>query len=461
MPDSEIAAQDPAALSSRLNHEGSLAYGKGDIGVAYMHFIGAILADNSNHLAWMNTSAALISFQKAVSAEIAARRALAFDPTSKMIRVNLSNALMGQRRWAEVNALHKEICSNDMLEPGPWHNWGLSLYMQEEFDRAIGCFDRALELSGGSRQVKNDMAIALLASGRLDEALELYEVRWDTLWKSPAWNMGLPQWQGEQLDNKGIIIAHEQGFGDSLMLCRFINNIHAIYPSAKIGVTVPKELVELFKFNFPYSSVYDHEQIPVGLTDYHYFTPMLSMMRWLGYAHPEDIVPTPYLQGPGKFHFTAKGEIKVGICWSSGDHGYMMHRRRRQIMLEKFLPLAAYPRVRLYSLQKGDAEKEIQTSFAQAFVMADCNRTADFADTADIISQLDFVVTVDTAVAHLAGAMGKPTLMLMPNPRCWRWWEKYNGLPWYKDMAIFQQAPDGSWDIAMDELISEFQSWIR
>lgn len=440
--------------SLELMNIGSKAYSEGKLGVAYLHYMASLVADPENHLSWMNLGAVLSNMQKSPASEAAARRALSLDPNDPGKMNNLANALSQQRKYSEAIEIYHKVLTQVPEDAGVHHNLGLCYYVIEQFDRAEIEFEQAVALRPGVTVVKNDLAMTRLALGVLHQGLAEYEVRWDTLHKSKVWSIGVPEWQGQSLYGRSILVHHEQGFGDSLMLCRFIPELLA--KGAKVSIAVPKELIRLFRSNFPGCLVLDWDDNPENaFFDFH--TPMLSMMRHLDYAFTADIEPSVYLKAPGTFDIDLKGKFKVGLCWASGDHGFALQKRRRVIGLDKFLPLAADPRVQIVSLQKGQPVKEIEYCGAQALVYDALARAEDFADTADVISKLDLVISVDSAVAHLAAAMGKPVIMLSPSPRCWRWWNELNGEPWYSDMAIVQQAQDGTWDEALAEMLDIFR----
>jgi hypothetical protein len=184
---------------------------------------------------------------------------------------------------------------------------------------------------------------------------------------------------------------------------------------------------------------------------YDYHTPMLSLMRWLNIKDSRQIDARPYLKADP---LRAPGELpdalfKVGICWASGNHSPSMRERRRVVPLPAFLPMSEIPNVSLVSLQVGPESADIAHNGMEGIVFDLTHRLEDFAATADLIARLNLVISVDSAVAHLAGALGKPTLMLSPYTRCWRWWNKTSGWPWYERMAVFSQGQDGTWDEAI------------
>lgn len=442
--------------SMELCNVGSKAYIEGKFDVAYLHFMAALVADEKNFNAWMNLGAVLSNMQKSVASEVACRRALALDPNDPGKMNNLANGIVQQRRYAEGIAIYNKVLASRPDDAGVHHNIGMAYYHLQEFSKAEAHLENSVALREDVAANRNDLAMTKLALGKLTEGLAEFEVRWATLHKCNVWDSGIAEWKGEPLQGKRILVHHEQGFGDSIMLSRFIKSLLRL--GAVITIAVPKELILLFRHNFTTCTVLDWDATVVT-KDYDFHSPMLSVMRWLHCAEAESVESSPYLTNPGVFEFEAKGKIKVGLCWASGDHGFALQKRRRVIALEKFLPLASLPDVRLFSLQKGPETKSIEYTGAQALIYDALARAEDFADTADVIAQLDVVVSVDSAVGHLAAAMGKPVILLSPFPRCWRWWAETDGMPWYRDMAIVQQDMDGSWDNAVEEALALVSEW--
>lgn len=445
-----------SAKSEELTNIGSRAYSEAKFDVAYMHYLAAILADDKNFKAWMNLGAVLSNMQKSVASEIACRRALALDPGDTGKINNLGNSLVQQRRYAEGIELFKKVLADRPDDAGVHHNISIAYHGMERFDLALEHLERSVELRGNVYSNRNDLAMTELALGQLQKGLIDFEIRWATLYKSAVWDSGIAEWRGEALHGKNIIVHHEQGFGDSIMLARFITELQAL--GGLVTIAMPRELIRLFEFNFPNCKVLAWDEA-VNASDFDYHCPMLSLIRWLNYQEPDQIASGPYFKAPKAFAFEAKGLIKVGLCWASGDHGYQLSKRRRVVDLEKFLPLAANHNVRLYALQKGKEAKDIEYTGSHAMVFDALALAEDFADTADVIAQMDVVISVDSAVAHLAAAMGKPVIMLSPFPRCWRWWQETDGMPWYRDMAIVQQDIGGSWDDAVAEALALFSEW--
>ena len=452
--------EDPSPVPptpDELVNIGSGYYHQQRFDVARLHYDAALVKDPDHNTALQNLSSALMTGNLLQAAEWTARRAIRDRTDNLGARINLSAALNSQGRFAEAETEIDKIISEDDTIPAVWHNKGLVLNHQARLAEAVIAYDKALTLSSTAPALRNmilsDRALALLGLGQVTEGCKAYEVRWENkLYKSKCWELGIPQWRGEDLLGKSLILHHEQGFGDGIMLIRLL--IHFAHLGAEVIVAVPGPLIELFRNNlvFPIGRVIewnDEKELRALCVDYH--VPMLAALGLLG-LEPEKISDKPYISA---IPFPDLGPLgyRIGLCWASGDHSFALAHRRRYVPLELFFPLTGIPGVRLVSLQKDGPAKDILNLGAESFIFDPMNKCADFSDTASVIAGLDLVISVDSAVAHLAGAMGKPVLMLGPYVRCWRWWDEISGWPWYRDFLIFKQQIYGDWKLPISQII--------
>lgn len=445
MPDSNM---DPKLRAEQLNSLGADYHRKGNIPAARLHYTAALLVDPEHSFALQNLSGTLFSSHQNRAALTVANRAIMVDPNNAYAYANRAAALIHLGKFDSAVAEFERVIRMLPDDAGVLHNYALLQYMRGNSIRATKLLKRSLELQpdkGDDDYRDGDLAIFAL-SRDLQEGLELYDSRWKNLFKSRAWELGVPEWRGEDLQGKHLLFHHEQGYGDGIMLLRFVCDLEAL--GATVTVAVPKDLIRLAECVV--SRVVEWKSDYPSEFDYH--VPMLSALRWLK-VNKNTISSAPYLTAvPFGHSLGASGKLKVGICWASGDHGPETRPRRRVIDLDRFFPLAEIPGVRLISLQKGEDQKDILNLGAESFIFDPMGRVEDFYDTASVISELDLVACVDSAVAHLAGALGKPVIMLGPYTRCWRWWGITNGLPWYENFRIFSQSDPKSWDTPMRRL---------
>ena len=439
-----------------LNAQGSKYYLDGNLQAARLHFLAAYSLDQNNELTLQNLSAVLFSLEKYAAAVACARRAVSTctGPQLPFIKSNLGSSLVGLRRYAEAQRLMREVVRKVPQDGNAHHNMALALYMTGHLQESLSFFEKAQAMLPNAHAIKSDKALAQLSLGEIKNGLENYEIRWNLLKKMKPWELGVPEWQGEPVNGRKLLVHHEQGFGDTLMLCRWIEPL--LEMGAHVTVAVPPELIRLIECSFPGLPVIDWCAEDMS-NDFDFHTPLLSTMRWLNIDLESNFRTAPYLRAGASEASNALPDAKfrVGVCWASGDHGAALRNRRRVVSLEHLLPLLEIDGVRVISLQKGREATEIEDFGVEGLIFNPMQRVVDFYDTASIIDKLDLVISVDSAVVHLAAAMGKPTLMLGPYTRCWRWWSPTSGEPWYKHMRIYRQAANGSWTTACASVVQQ------
>jgi hypothetical protein len=290
--------------------------------------------------------------------------------------------------------------------------------------------------------------LAVVALIRGDYASGWREAEWR--WKckdfsSPKRQWSKPQWKGEQLNGETILLHAEQGFGDTVQFVRYAPMVAE--RGGKVILECPAVLHRLLK-NLPgIAGIVPETAQP----EFDLQCPLLSLP--LAFGTLLDTVPNrvPYLTPEpqlceqwGKLIGERASGLKVGLTWAgSPTH---QNDRKRSLTLNQLLPLAQAAGVTFFSLQKGPAAQQANDP-AIGFPIADLTaRLTDFADTAAMISQLDLVITVDTVIAHLAGALGKPVWVFLPRVPDWRWMLDREDTPWYPTMRLFRQEVHGQWE---------------
>jgi len=431
-----------------LNRTGAEFQLRGDEEGARVHYLAALKLDPAFVPALANLCVILSNRNQLASAAVLLRRITALAPNDGLQMSNLGNILTRLERFDEAKSAFDRAVELRPDNPDVWYNLLLWAHRTGDQVAALGYSERVLELGSDTAQVRNDRAHLYLALGDLETALSLYEARWETLIHLEPWDLHLPEWNGFDLNGKHILVHGEQGFGDTLMTSRFIPALLAL--GADVTFAVPGNMVRFFEFqnwNIDVVDIAKLEEDHAGQFDCH--SPLYGVMRHLG-VRRGDIDPRPFLKvpeivGPPVF----RGNVKnVGICWVSGRRGNAMDWRRRVSDLGDWLQLADIPGIYLWSLcYDPEATKQIIDLGAEAIVEDRTSFLGDFADTAAFVDQLDLVITVDTAIAHLAAGMGKATWMLSQFTPCWRWWDIANGTgwPWYDSMTIIPQATPGGW----------------
>lgn len=440
--------QEPTAVerARALVAKGAELHNQRQVDAARLHYIAANMLVPNDSGILQNLSGALYALEHFEASASVGRRAVKANPDNPYGHCNLALALIALGQCDEAEFHIRESLKHKPEIGDFWHNLSQCFYRRNQFEDAIKMCEIALTRNPTHPiDVQNDHAMALLALGKSIEGLKAYEARWNSfIYKNPIWELGIPEWKGEDLSNAHIVAHHEQGFGDSIMLLRFIKQLEA--KAKKVTLAFPPELTTLVEANFPKLDVINCMEPGNVEADFH--SPMMSVWRHLR----AEISDKSYLRAGASPVKLPQGR-RIGLCWTSGDHGARLSRRRRVIPLELFLPLTEIPDVQVISLQKGgNADRDIPNLGGEGIFFDPMGRCADWNDTAGIIGALDLVISVDSAVAHLAGALGKPVLMLSPYTRCWRWWGETTGLPWYKNFSIFSQDSDGTWNKAVSQL---------
>lgn len=424
----------------------AVAHRKGDLARAIDGYGQVLAAAPGNADAWNNLGVALRSAKRGHAAVACYRRALTIRPDHAPTYSNLGNAL---REIGEIEAsveTHRKAVSLAPKSPDAVYNLGLALRDMARNEDAIACFDIMLAAKPDNTDCLWDRALSQLLLGDLKGGFAQYEWRWHLSYNPPR---GFPQrlWNGTDFSGQTLLLHHEQGFGDSLQFIRFAPQVKA--KGGTVIVECQPELARLFETVDGIDTV-----IPAGrpLPPFDVYAPLLSLGSILGVELSNIPAKVPYLAAPkgaGKdvagqvAHMTARA-FTIGIVWA----GKPTHRNdhNRSCPFKHFLGLTELAGTRFVSLQKGERVSEMATTACPALVADAGSRLDDFADTAAVIEKLDLVITVDTAIAHLAGALGKPAWVLLPFAPDWRWMMDRTDSPWYPTLTLFRQSAPGNWD---------------
>ncbi len=446
-----------------LNSLGAEFHLRGDLAAAAIHYNAALRHDPCYLPTVLNLVDILSRQNKLSSAAIVIARATNIAPQNAMIWSNYGNILTRLERYSEARiALDRSaVLAPESVQA--WHNLLLLNLREKQIQKALECYQKIVDLGGDSRIVQNDVAHTYLSMGDLDRGLSFYESRWHTLRHLEPWDLHLPEWQGESLDGKRLLLHAEQGYGDTIMTMRFIFCLLDRGAKVTFGVLPGMQgLVEAQNWPIEVVPLNQIDETWASKLDLH--SPLYSAMRWLG-IQKDDIDPKPYLKAPDiMVPQVFRNAFNVGICWTSGSRGDELDWRRRVSPLKEWLKLGEIPGVQLWSLCPGrEAQNEIISLGAESLVIDYVSSFSDFAETASFISQLDLVISVDTAVAHLSGAIGKPTWMLSQFTPCWRWWDLENGtgLPWYETMETQVQQEPGDWKSELDFCAKLLQARVK
>ncbi|MBI5279394.1 MAG: tetratricopeptide repeat protein [Burkholderiales bacterium] len=345
--------------------------------------------------------------------------------------------------------------------PDPLCNAGAVLHQAGRFDEAEAFFRRALQLDPGHVQAHINLGQLLLLLGRLEEGWRHYAARHARLDLRTIAQPDLPAWQGEPLAGRSIVLWHEEGFGDCIQFVRYVAALKAqgaahvacvcAKPMARLLATVPglDEVLTQVSAKPAYDFWCYYLDTPM-----HLGTTLATIPAKLPYLHADAAAAAAWAKQ------LPAAALRVGICWK-GSSKHRNDRRRSLAGLASLASLWQVPGVQFVSLQKGPGEEEAAQPPAGQPLVDAASKSGDFADTAAIVANLDLVITVDTSVAHLAGALGKPVWVLVPAPLPdWRWLLGRSDSPWYPGvMRLFRQRDDGDWAPVIAEVARALSSF--
>jgi tetratricopeptide (TPR) repeat protein len=375
-------------------------------------------------------------------AAAAYRAAIAAEPGLVAAHVNLAGVLW---RLADFDGTLAHARQSVALAPEHAYAQrilGTALLQRNALGEAERHLRRALELLPGFPLAQLDLALTLLLAGRLDEGWPLYAQRWsDPRHPRPAFFHPAREWAGPRVPLQGRTLAvyGEQGRGDVLQALRYLPQLQSL--GARVVCVVVPELVPLVEASFPgVACLRPGQSLQVDL-----HAAAMDLPARFGTTLANIPSRVPYLRAPEAARRAWRerlgppdGRLRIGFAWC-GSHG-QVNNRNRAMPLSLLAPLARLAGVQGFSLQKGDAGPWTDVA-PQACGLADFTPDwRDFGDSAALVEQLDGVITVDTAIAHLAGALGKPVWILLPPNPDWRWLLDRADSPWYPTARLFRRG---------------------
>ncbi|MGE4242964.1 tetratricopeptide repeat protein [Ramlibacter sp.] len=479
-----------------LEHPGATAIDDADLAAAEARLRAAIAADAKRPSSWTNLGAVLArsmrpdeaesALRKAIAlnpryaaahynlgvvlasagrageAEAAYRATIAFDPGRAPAHYNLAMLLQSQRRPAEAEVAFRAAIAAQPDFTAAHHNLAMLLQEAGRWEEAeVACL-RASELAPADADARTNLAMLRLALGRFEEGWAGYESRFDPTRAEPPVHAevpGLPRWRGEPLAGRTLVLVAEQGLGDAVQFIRYAPLLKA-RGLARLSVKCPESLVALLR---TCEGVDDASSRFAGEADWQ--CPMLSAPLYMGTTLATIPARLPYLHAlperVAHWHARLPAARKVGLVWrGSAAHP---NDARRSLALAGLAPLWDVQDVHFVSLQKGQGEAEALQPPPGQPLLALGHEMKDFADAAAIVSQLDLVICVDTAIAHVAGALGIPCWVMLPGAGLdWRWMQRRDDSPWYPDcMRLYRQSAAEGWPAVVGRVASDLANWAR
>ncbi len=374
--------------------------------------------------------------------------ALRIRPNDSVILNHLGIGLLDQGRLTEAEAAFRTSCRHNPGHASAYNNLGVVLEQQRRVEDSIRAYEEAIRLQPDNPETHRNRALMWLMCGNFEQGWPEYEWRWKC-GNAVKRTFTQPRWDGGPLEGKTILLWSEQGLGDTIQFVRYAPLLRQ--RGATVFVEAPPQLLPLLRRCEGIDRL-----LPYGgpLPDFDVQCPMLSLPTATHTSVNTVPARVPYFSpDPERLrqwseHLRAVPGFKIGIAWQ-GSARYAGDKHR-SIALKHFAPLAQLPSVRLVSLQKGHGSEQL-AAVASSWPIVDLGRELDeaggaFMDTAAILAELDLVVTSDTSLAHLAGALGVSVWMALAQASDWRWLLDREDCPWYPTMRLFRQRQFGDWD---------------
>jgi tetratricopeptide (TPR) repeat protein len=376
-------------------------------------------------------------------------------------------------------------CNPDLTNA--YYNLGKALQALGKPGDAIRAYDQVLKLLPDSAETRFNRSLSLLLLGKFEEGWKQYEWRFRGVDKpstsSAKWQPH--RWDGSRFTGQRLLVVDEQGIGDTFQFIRYLPMVKQ--RGGMVGFETIKPLIDLFKNLKGIDELWHRASFPTKTSKFDLFVPLMSLpgnFNTVLKTIPAD-VPYIYPDATKVRHWEKrlqKGPFKVGIVWAGkASDAYRQNRlpgldhvslewtgqpasrfaNDRSTCLMDFLPLTKIPGIQLYGLQKGAAEKQVKEFSHRIDLISLGEELDDFGDTAAVIANMDLVISVDTAVAHLAGAMAKPVWILIPFVADWRWLLDRDDSPWYPTARLFRQKAPNDWGPVLQRVGNELHTLVH
>jgi Flp pilus assembly protein TadD len=448
MPDSP--AISPAQQAMVL---GTQAWQAGQQEAACAEFARAAVLEPSWSVPHGALGVALRASGQPLAAIAAYGRALAIDPDQAATLSNLGNALRDLGRYAEAEPHMARACQLDPQSITFAYNLGLLLRDLRRYDEALAILERVAGANPDNPEAQWDLALMRLYLGDYDRGFAGYEARLG-LKRNPKRDFPGPRWDGGEVSGRTVLLTCEQGFGDALQFARYVPLLAA--KGARVILECQTELMELFASLGPAISVIAKDQPP---PPYDLWAPMASLAHLMGTRFDTIPAGVPYLRAPPRPNLVvpkpAGIRLNVGLVWAGKTIP-----RDRSWPLDALLPLLARPDVTFFSLQMGPRAADLKSLAVDRLLIDAAPVLKSFADTAAVMERMDLIITIDTATAHLAGALGRPVWVLLRYVSDWRWQDEPTDSPWYPTMRLFRQPDPADFNSPVAEMAQALRAMV-
>jgi len=432
---------------------GKLFSDKGRLDEAIRHFSQALSIKPNYEKAYNNLGNVLYEKGKIDEAIKNYQQALRLKPDYVGALNNLGNALIYKGDLDEAIQIFEHSIEVNPSSAATYCNFGNALKDLYRFEDAIENYKKAIRLKPDFIKAHFNLSIVFLLLGDFSRGWEEYEWRLKELGKATDYpnRYGLPIWDGSPLEGKTILVYDEQGFGDTLQFVRYLPQLKTM--GANIVFETRGPLIPLLKSFLAIDELVDRMTGVKHKNKCDYCIPLLSLPRRFKTSLETIPKEVPYLYAPPQKIenwspcFSGEG-LRVGVTWAG---------KSVDINLDQFETFARISGVSLYGLQKGEISGQDRELAGKILVTNFGDELKDFSDTAGVIENLDLVISIDTSLAHLAGAMGKPVWVLLPFIPDWRWLLDREDSPWYPTMRLYRQKIRGNWEEAIKRVANSLE----
>jgi tetratricopeptide (TPR) repeat protein len=440
-----------STLADAWNAMGIIFQKKGQIEEAITHYQKAIALDPDLADAYYNLGKVFWETGQRDGAITYYQKALQLNPNSAEVYNNIGFCLQEKGHYHEALAYFQRAIDLNPNFAEAYYNLALYYHDRNLPDEALKYYRKAIEHKPDFVDAHWNMACALLLAGNFELGWREYEWRWK-LKDHRGRKFPSTLWDGSDISGRTVLLHAEQAFGDTIQFIRYAPLVARC--GARVVVQCPKELASLLgKVEGVEQVVADSGQLP----DFDLQCPLLSLPRVFDTTLENIPVEIPYItadlrlirQWKARLHCNGSG-FKVGLVWTGRTKA--KRERGRSCSLALFSALAGFDDVTFYSLQKGEGSEQTKTPPKDMKLIDYTEEVHDFSDTAAFIENLDLVISIDTAVSHLAGALGKTVWTLLPFVPDWRWMLGRDDSPWYPTMRLFRQPLPGDWETVISNI---------
>ena len=406
--------------------------------------------------AWTNFGILLRKTKNYEQALLAQKRAFALDPHSGDMHNNLANILGDMGELEQSCALRLELIAKAPDSPDQIALVGRSMRIAGDLDRAITYLSKAVETYPDDAELRMQLAFSHLTAGNYAEGFAYYQARWEQAEITPP-KVAKPKWAGEDIAGKTIMVFPEQGFGDCVLFARFIPWLASL--GARVILLAKPQIAPMLAQIKGLDLLISD---PADAPEFDVWTSMLDIPMH-AFASGIGIPECTKLSLPDDSVSHAKRDVsphqnlfKIGVVWS-GSATYKGNDSRR-FDHKHLLRLAAIDEVQCYSLYKGPYLDAFHRDGTSGLIVDLASSDRSFADSAAVIAEMDLIVTMDTAIAHIAGALGKPVWNLLHWDGFWLYGKGSTTTPWYPNMRLYRQPKPRDWDAVFDEVVSDLKS---